>query len=179
MKQIVCILAFVFFCFPAFASEKSERIVEVLKAREQIKNQIDSCLNASKTILTDKFFQDNPEAFQGLTPQSKEWPEVVKLYDEFMNVSCYMITPDEYVSILSKGLDNTLSNDEMDDALEFFMSPSGQKFVQSSFYNSKVLADFAYSDQISEKMKAAKLKYFDGLAKLAKDAGLVNEQVQP
>lgn len=133
------------------ATEKSDRLVQVLQYDEQLKVFVDSCFEGAVHTPPEDLLKNNPYHFGGFNPNSPEWPLVLDIYNRYFERACEYVDTGLFKKAVSEKYASTLNEQELDAAIQFYSTPVGQKIVSAS-----VVASRAF-DEVVQKQYA---KYF-------------------
>ncbi|WP_158568040.1 DUF2059 domain-containing protein [Duganella sp. BJB476] len=116
----------------------------------------DQCELSQAAALDPKsIFKVQPDAFGGITPESKYWPRVVAAYKKYQVEICRQSNIDGVNDIVAKEMANSLSQKELRAAIAFFSSPEGQAFKK---------ANIRSWEAISQQVTKANATPFESLA---------------
>lgn len=160
---------------PALASEKSDRLAEVLRLREQYELTVKVCNDIPHDYQAETLVAENPYALYGLNPQSKEWPEVVKIYNEYFRRQCGYMTPKEYLSFHSDLYVEHFTEAELDELIAFYSGSTGKKLIDAHVMSTEKMTALSY-EKMALKRKVAEREFAASMAKLVKDAGLAGSE---
>ncbi len=137
MKPIILLLVAITQGFAQFAfaqSDKSDarQLLSTMKYDEQVKVYVSNCLTSGEFLSAEEIFESNPNAFHGITPRSRYWPEVVRVLTEHYEECCNSYTVEQLLDQLAGEYSKHLSSAEIRGAIAFFSTPLGQKFVLAS-----------------------------------------------
>jgi hypothetical protein len=110
-----------------------------LKTCERAKESTDDALEA---------YRNHPESFGGLSPDSPYWKEVETIYSQYRADTCRYFTTDSLMDFFSNQFANRSSIDDLQTAIRFYSTPSGQRLQDMA-----VEADQAYQEQAMALMR--------------------------
>jgi len=113
--------------------DKLTKFVKLFKPEQTIKNHKDNCYKSLEKYSLDYMYQKNPSSFAHITPGSKYWTEVVKIFDEYQSVRCTYLKIDEAINYYIDTYDKLLTEEELDKILEFYQSPIGHKLLDAEY----------------------------------------------
>src|SRR5437016_1808345 len=125
MKPIILLLAVIAQGFAPFAFAQSDRsdarqLLSTMKYDEQVNVYVSNCLNSGEFLSAEEIFESNPNAFHGITPRSKYWPEVVRLLTEHYEECCNSYSAEQLLDQLAGEYSKHLSSEEIRGAIAFF-----------------------------------------------------------
>ncbi len=148
-KQLAAFSASLLFSFSTFASETRETLAEHFVTLLQYDRQFEAfnerCVHDQGSFTPESLVARNPNYFDGLTPKSAQWPDVVAAYSEFRQQVCSRPTKTEYLQALSSSYAKAMTAKQLQESIKFYSSATGQALVEAN-----QLAALASDDVVSE-----------------------------
>ncbi|MES2933480.1 MAG: DUF2059 domain-containing protein, partial [Pseudomonadota bacterium] len=143
-------------------------LIGMMKNEEIFQKAVSICKELTTQQTADTAFKVSPENFGEITPKSKLWPKVNQAYADYYNESCEYLDVETFKNIMAKSLAANLTEKDIGEAIKFFSTPSGKKFILAN-----VEADEAFQrdatiklNEVSNTANARFLRKMDELRNL-------------
>lgn len=110
-------------------ADKADRFVRMLKYDDQYRDYRNACLKQYRSVPLQKWLESDPSLPDFVRPGWKHWPEFEAAYEAYFVEACARPTQDEFLAALAKSYATGLSDAELDAAVAFYASPTGQRLV--------------------------------------------------
>jgi hypothetical protein len=107
----------------------ANKFVELLRYDELYIQYRDQCSATYRTISAESIDAKNPEYFGGIHPGQKKWPSITAAYEAYFQEACARPTKQEFLSALSAAYSANLSAQQLQSAIDFYSSSTGQALV--------------------------------------------------
>lgn len=136
-KACTFILIGVVFNASAYGASPAKRSVALeLAMRVGVEEQWAEFSNDCRKIVPGGIFDPaaalklNPQSFGGITPESKFWPRIQKIYRDYQLAVCDGVTQSAIRDSLADSFEQEMTMAELEKALQFYASPEGSRFTK-------------------------------------------------
>lgn len=140
---------------------------ELVKLHELPKvfdNLISSCLD-SNTMSALQIYDSNPKYYGGMTPQSKYWPEMEEVTENYWHDVCHYSNFDGMTEIYITHFQNEFTDSELIELIDFYSSRIGQKMINVGMAASFKLQESSQSAMNNQMTQASK-NYLEKIQKI-------------
>jgi len=85
------------------------------------------CHASAKNVTPEVMLKSNPNAFYGITPESRYWSEVIEIFESYYSEACDYMTTAEFINIFVDEYAKTLTVSELKKASAFYQTTLGIK----------------------------------------------------
>jgi hypothetical protein len=146
-------------------ADKADELAMRLQYAKLLEQANEACISTVGASSAESMFENNPKLFYGLTPKSKNWPEVVEIVKEYVNNTCRYFGENEFVSLMASSFRENLSEQELQRANEFYSTELGKKLINANVEGNAKFQMAANKEMTGAKTKADDI-YVDRLAKI-------------
>lgn len=107
----------------------ADKFVELLRYDELYEQYRNQCVSTYQTMSAESIDAKNPEYFGGIHPGQKKWPLIEAAYKAYFQEACARPTKQEFLSALSAAYSVNLSTQQLQSAIDFYSSSTGQALV--------------------------------------------------
>ena len=153
----------------AFAqSDKSDArgLLLTMRYDEQFNLFVSKCQSNAQSLSAEEILKANPNAFHGITPRSRYWPDVVRILNEHYEECCNSYSAEQFLDVFASEYSKHLTPTEIRSVTAFFSSPIGQKFVSAN-----VAANSAFEADASAKLSKRTRELYPRLIKKLAELG--------
>ena len=112
-------------------SELADRLVTLQHVADDFARYGEHCLATRRAITPEMLAARKPDYFGGIRPTDTKWAAVVALYDDMIRELCARPTQAEYLKVVSSTLARTLTSQQLEDAIAFYSSATGEALIAS------------------------------------------------
>jgi hypothetical protein len=109
----------------------AERFVSLLRYEEQFNSYKNQCVAMHQTVSAEALVARNPDYFNGIRPGHKRWSAVTTAYQVYFQEACSRPSKAEFLGALSTTYAKSLSTQQLNEALAFYSTPTGQALVSA------------------------------------------------
>lgn len=158
----------VVFSQSAYGSEAAKQLVKALGHENDFGSTGVLCESNVGILSARELLDINPEYFYGIKPDSKAWPEVLKILDSYYEELCNSFDLPSYLSTLEVLYDDLLDDESMRIITQFMKTEAGLKYVNATIVISeKMRVDF-YQDH-QKHATSASGRYKEKMLELVKE----------
>lgn len=170
-KLLVLFLAA--WCGLCFADDGADRraaasqLVELMGVAESIVRPAANCLPKDVELAAQarSWYEQHPDKFEGMTPQSAYWPDFEQVYRRYSVESCLFLLPELIAATYARALAEKIQLPELQAAIQFYSTPEGQRFAKGAMLVSeKFCADLKEAE--AGVLAHAQTNYRTGMQKL-------------
>lgn len=138
MLRLPLVFAILFMAVSAKAASAHEdsarQFVDLLRYEDQYSKYHDACIQTHRAVSPHTLVAQNPNYFRGIRPGDKQWPAIVAAYEEYFLEACSRPTKSEFLEVLSASYAKMLSSQQLQDAIAFYSSGTGQALVSANTF---------------------------------------------
>ena len=110
----------------------AQQFVEVLRYKDQFQKYQEECLITQRTISPEALVSQNENYFGGIRQGDPKWGTIVSAYDSYFQDVCSRPTEAAFLAALSASYAETMSAEQLKQAIQFYSSPTGQVLVAAN-----------------------------------------------
>jgi hypothetical protein len=121
--------------------DSARRFVEILRYGDQSEGITKECIANGINIPPESLLKAEPDKFYGIRPGSTLWPQVVEAYRDYYKRLCSRPTRDEFLDALANTYRQSMTVEELDQAIAFYSTAVGQRLVAANTLASKAASE--------------------------------------
>lgn len=109
----------------------AHQFVKLLRYEEQWAKYREQCSETYRAVSPEALVMKNPGYFGGIQPGDRRWPAIVVATADYYREACARPSKDEFLESLSSSYAAALSVRQLNEAISFYSSPTGQALVSA------------------------------------------------
>jgi|GEM_PF-4701625 len=104
----------------------AQDFVKLIGYDKQYDDYHKSCIGNYQGVSPEFLVSKQPNYFNGIKPGNDKWPLVVSAYNEYFESACAHPTRKEFIGVLVRSYEVSLSEGDLHRAIAFYSSPLGR-----------------------------------------------------